>query len=91
MNVLHDAKFADADWEKIGQQLSIKHHVLKTIRADHPGQSSLCMSYTISQWLNNDLEPSWEKLADAVSKVVGYGEATAHIVRQKAGICTFYV
>ena len=88
MNVLHKATFADADWEKIGQQLSIKHHVLKTIRADHPGQSSLCMSYTISQWLNNDLEPSWEKLAEAVSKVEGYGEAIAKIVWQKGIVHT---
>jgi len=47
------------------------------------------MSDTISQWLNNDLEASWEKLAETVVKVEGYGEATAHIVRQKAGICTF--
>ena len=90
MNVLHESKFADGDWENLGQQL-IEHHALRTIRADHPGQSSLCMSCTISHWLNNDLEASWEKLANAVVKVERYGEATAHIVRQKAGISTFYV
>ena len=67
----------------------IEHHVLKTIKVNHPGQSSLCMSCTISQWLNNDLEASWEKLAEAVIKVEGYGEANAHTVQQKAGICTF--
>ena len=90
VNVLHEAKFADCDWENLGQQL-IEHHALRTIRADHLGQSSLCMSCTISQWLNSGLEASWEKLANAVVKVEGYGEATAHIVRQKAGISTFYV
>ena len=67
----------------------IAHHALRTIRIDHPGQSSLCMSDTISRWLNNDLEASWEKLVEAVIKVEGYGEATAHIVQQKAAICTF--
>ena len=87
MDILHEARFADGDWENLGQQLMIKHHALKTIKVNHPGQSSLCMSDTISQWLNNDLAASWEKLAKAVSKVEGYGEATAHTVRQKAGIC----
>ena len=44
------------------------------------------MSDTISCWLRNDLIGFWERLAAAVSKVEGYGEATANIVRQKAGI-----
>ena len=91
VDVLHEAKFADGDWENLGQQLMIAHHALRTIRIDHPGQSSLCMSDTISRWLNNDLEASWEKLVEAVIKVEGYGEATAHIVQQKAAICTFQV
>ena len=85
VNVLHEAKFADGDWEQLGQQL-IDHASLKTIRANRHGDPSLCMSDTISQWLNNDSEASWEKLAGAVAKVGEYGEATANIVRQKAGI-----
>ena len=91
VNVLHKARFSDGDWENLGQQLMIEHHALKTIRTNHPGQCELCMSDTISQWLNNDLETSWEKLAEAVIKVEGYGETTAHIVRQKAAIRTFQV
>ena len=43
------------------------------------------MSDTISQWLRTDTEATLEKLAEAVAKVEGYGEATANIVRQKAG------
>ena len=85
VDFLHEAKFADGDWENLGQQL-IEHHALRTIRANRHGNSSLCMGDTISQWLNDDLEVSWEKLAEAVRKVVGYGEATARIVREKAGI-----
>ena len=42
---------------------------------------------TIAQWLQSDVEASWEKLAEAVTKVGGYGEATAKAVLQKAGIC----
>ena len=41
---------------------------------------------TIAQWLQSDLKATWEKLAEAVTKVGGYGEATANAVRQKAGI-----
>ena len=85
LNVLQEAKFADVHWELLGQWL-IGGPALLNIRANHQGDSSLCMIDTILQWLRTDLETSWEKLAEAVAKVVGYGEATAAIVRQKAGI-----
>ena len=84
VNVLHEAKFADGDWAELGLQL-IDRFDSTTIRVDH-GRASGCMSHTISQWLRTDPNTSWKKLAEAVVKVEGYGEATAHIVRQKAGI-----
>ena len=84
VNVLHEAKFADGDWAQLGLQL-IDHFDPTTIRADH-GKASQCMIDTISQWLAKDTEASWKILAEAVAKVGGYGEATADIVRQKAGI-----
>ena len=85
LNVLHEAEFADAHWELLGQRL-IKRSPLLTIGANRRGDPNLCMIDTISQWLRTDLEASWEKLAGAVAKVEQYGEATAAIVRQKAGI-----
>ena len=85
INILHEAKFADSDWELLGLQL-INHTVLTTIRANHHGSGVRCMLETIDQWLKSDLEPSWEKLAEAVAKVEGYGEAIADIVRHNAGI-----
>ena len=84
LNVLREAGFADADWVELGLQL-IGRFDLSTIRADH-GKANHCMMETISQWLKSDPKASWEKLADAVTKVGGYGEATAAIVREKAGI-----
>ena len=83
-NVLHEARFVDADWAELGLQL-IDRFDLSTIRADH-GKANHCMMETISQWLKSDPKASWEKLVDAVTKVGGYGEATAAIVREKAGI-----
>ena len=86
VNVLHEAKFADAHWELLGKQLIDGPPPLLNIRADRQGNSSLCMIDTIAQWLRTDLEPSWEKLAGAVAKVEQYGETTANKVRRKAGI-----
>ena len=84
LNVLCEAGFADADWAELGLQL-IDHFDLSTIRADH-GQVNLCLIDTISQWLKSDPKASWEKLSVSLPKVKGYGEATADIVRKKAGI-----
>ena len=84
MNILHMAQFADGDWAQLGLQL-IDHFDLKTVRADH-NRASECMIETISQWLRTDTAKSWEKLAEAVTWVGGYGEATAAIVLQNTGI-----
>ena len=84
LNVLREARFADADWAELGLQL-IDRFDLSTIRADH-GKANLCMMETISQWLKSDPKASWEKLNDTIPKVGGYGEATAAIVWEKAGI-----
>ena len=93
VNVLHEAGFSDGHWEQLGQQL-IEYGTLATIRANRHGDSHHCMSDTIFQWLKNDLEASWEKLAKAVAMVKEYGETTADRVRGKAGIVhtgMFYV
>ena len=84
IKVLDESKFADGDWAQLGLQL-IDHFDSTTIRADH-GRASDCMIETIFQWLRTDTKASWEKLAEAVTKVKGYGEATANIVRQKTGL-----
>ena len=93
VNVLHEAKFSAGDWAQLGLQL-IDHFDSTTIKADHD-KASDCMSHTISQWLNSDIKASWEKLAEAVSKVGGYGEATAASVWERAriahtGMCIIY-
>ena len=85
VNVLHDADFADGDWELLGLQL-VKHADLTTIKANRHGEASLCMMDMVSQWLRNELEPSWNKLAEAVENVGKYGKATAQVVQRKAGI-----
>ena len=85
LNILHEAGFADAHWELLGQWL-ISGPALLNIRANRHGDPNLCMIDTISQWLRTDLEASWEKLAGAVAKVQQYEQTTANRVREKAGI-----
>lgn len=86
LNVLQRARFADAHWELLGQELMIEQHYLLTIGANRFHQANFCIIDTISQWLNNDIAASWEKLAAAVAEVKGYGKANADIVRQEAGL-----
>ena len=84
LNVLHEAGFSDGDWYQLGQQL-IEMADLRRIKAsDH--EPSNCMIDTIAQWLQSDVEAAWEKLAEAISKVGGYGKGTSKAVLQKAGI-----
>ena len=84
LNVLHEAGFSDGHWFQLGQQL-IEIADLKMIEANRHKVSD-CMADTISQWLQSDVEAAWEKLAEAVSKVGGYGEATAKAVQQKGNL-----
>ena len=53
LSVLHKADFADAHWELLSEQL-IERYTLLNIRANHHGDSSLCMIDTIAQWLRTD-------------------------------------
>ena len=83
LKVLHEAGFADADWELLGLQL-IEYSDLLNIEADRDTRH--CMVDTIFKWLDPDTEASWEKLAGAVAIVQGYGELHANRVREMAGI-----
>ena len=86
LNVFYEAGFSDGDWFQLGQQL-IEIVNLKTIEANHCKVSD-CMIHTMDQWLQSDLKASWEKLAEAVTKVEGYGKATAIGILQRAEIGT---
>ena len=85
LKVLHEAGFADADWELLGLQL-IEYSDLPTIDVNRRGKPNRCMVDTIFKWLDPDTEASWEKLAGAVAIVQGYGELHANRVREMAGI-----
>ena len=81
---LHKGKFTDGKWFELGQQL-ITNAALKAIEANHGGGGHLMIDM-ISLWLRSDLKASWETLAEAVEMLEKYGENTARIVRENAGI-----
>ena len=84
LNTLHKGKFTDGNWFELGQQL-ITNAALNAIEANHGGKKHLMIDM-VSLWLRSDLKASWETLADAVEMLGKYGEGTAKIVREKAGI-----
>lgn len=88
LNILHDhdVGFIAADWEHLGLQLKIYEPVLNMIKKEHRDDPQCCLKNMASSWLQTASDASWEKLAEAVAKVEKYGEGTAEVVRQKAGI-----
>ena len=55
------------EWYDLGLQLGLKDSVLKLIRSDHDTGGHLRMM--LSKWLDTDTEASWDKLANALSKI----------------------
>ena len=82
VNVLHEAKFSDGDWELLGLQL-IKHTDLTAIEAKHRGKPGLCMMDMVSQWLRNEshhpgisllkLLRRWKDMEKPLQKLFGEG------------------
>lgn len=66
--------------------MKIWESVLNTIKKDHSDDPERCLKDMASSWLQTESDASWEKLAEAAAKVEKYGERTAEVVWQKAGI-----
>jgi len=73
------------DWHSLGLQLGVTHHRLKTIQANnaqYPDSLERCMADTFETWLNNDHEPSYEKIGKALC-VVGMPMLAQQFCRQQ--------
>lgn len=55
-------------------------------KEDHSDDPERCLKDMASSWLQTESDASQEKLAEAAAKVEKYGERTAEVVWQKAGI-----
>ena len=56
-------------WYKLGVQLDFKKGRLEIIKADHPNDVEGAKLELVSEWLNNDPDKSWDKLATALRQI----------------------
>ena len=66
------AKVSDK-WRKLGDQLDVEHHKLKTIQKENPGDSLDCCSEMLVVWKKNGSPPyTWGTVINALrAKFVG--------------------
>ena len=60
------------NWYSLGIQLGVEFSVLKRIEKDCTGDTERCKTEVIHFWLQNDSEPTWNRLARAVEDMGGY-------------------
>ena len=56
-------------WYKLGVQLDFKKSRLDIIKANHPNDVEGAKLELVSEWLNNDPDKSWDKLASALRQI----------------------
>ena len=66
-----------AQWEDIGVYLDIELGHLKTIKADHPGDTNGCCKDLWKKWLELDPNATWEKLFTAIDDCTATSSSTA--------------
>ena len=85
-------------WYKLGVQLDFKKGRLDIIKANHPNDVEGAKMELVSEWLNNDPDKSWDKLASALrqighinlsDKISAYGRGMLFsIVLSCSNVCT---
>lgn len=84
LDVLKKVKYSTAHWRELGGRLKPDLD-LDAIEADYSGKRRL--EKVITRWLCDGEEPSWEKLADAVSKCEeSGGKNVAQKIRELVGL-----
>ena len=68
------------DWYMLGLHLGLRNQQLKQIEVVHCGDSSRCKVETLDHWLRTEVNPTWKKVIDALSRM---GEHIAAIEIEK--------
>ena len=60
-----------SNWKKIGLELGLDLHILKTIAKDNPQDSVTCLQETLEKWLelNTGDDATWKTLELALTNV----------------------
>lgn len=81
-------------WVRLGECLRVTEAKLGIIQAQNPDYDvRKCLIEMLAEWLNNDLEPTWERVVIAIATAVGDQSATkvAEKLQSKSqGGYTFY-
>ena len=56
-------------WYQLGVQLNVDSCRLDVIKANHPNDVEGAKMGLITEWLNNDPDKSWDKLASALRQI----------------------
>ena len=85
-------------WYELGVQLDLEKSRLDIIKANHPNDVVEAKLELVSEWLNNDPDKSWDKLASALrqighinlsDKICAYGRGMLFsIVLSCSNVCT---
>ena len=67
LDVLREVGFSSAHWREFSRRLEPDLD-LNGIEADRPQNTKRCLEEVIRRWESDGDDPSWETLADAVSK-----------------------
>ena len=59
----------EVDWNQLGIQLNVPRHILKNIDRENPGNESRKLSEVLQYWIDNEPEPSWEKIIQALQRI----------------------
>ncbi len=67
IHFLKDNGFSEAKAGILGENLGIPRAIIKALKKNNVGNAAGLFSDVIDDWLNNS-EPSWRKLANALSR-----------------------
>ena len=59
------------DWHQLGTQLKVPHDQLKAIDNDYP-DTPRKLNEMLQCWLNDESNPSWKKICEALQRIQGY-------------------
>ena len=59
----------EVDWNQLGIQLNVPRHILRNIDRENPGNESRKLSEVLQYWIDNEPEPSWEKIIQALQRI----------------------
>ena len=67
------------DWYQLGIQLNVPTYILRSIIEANPNNISMRLSQMLDYWKENDEDPSWERIAEAVQRIGGHRNVIAEI------------